>query len=116
MAIRISKFTPNEIAVMRALYRRDKPSTIREIAEEITGKKANCFSSGYRTTTVTLSGLVRRGFVNRDDKSKNPIFTPAKNICQLLQDEFTELAQNLLGSLPRGFKTAIARAVKRVKY
>ena len=113
MSIRISKFTPNEIAVMRALYSRNKPSTIGEVAQAITGRREKWCSSRYRITQTTLATLVQRGHVKRNENGRNLEFTPAKSLRQFLQDELIEVGAILFGKLPRGFKTAVEELSKK---
>ena len=113
MSNRIAQLTPNEITIMRALYSRNSPSTIREIAEAATGKTAKWCSSGYHTTQVTLTTLAQKGYVKRNENDRNLKFTPTKSLRKFLQDELIEVGAILFGKLPRGFKTAVEELSKK---
>ena len=92
--------TEGELAILRVLWRRQEPMTVREVHEALTRTKA----TAYTTVLKMLTIMAEKGLVRRDESERSHTYIPVHKeervqsalLDDLMQRAFSGSAINLV--------------------
>lgn len=92
--------TEGELAILRVLWRRQAPLTVRDVHEELIQTKA----TAYTTVLKMLTIMAEKGLVRRDESERSHTYTPTQGehkvqsslLNDLMQRAFAGSAVNLV--------------------
>ena len=90
-----SRPTEAELTILQALWRRGKPSTVREVHGELGGR------TGYTTVLKLMQIMTDKGLLLRDDRERTHVYRPAHPEAQTQRRLAADLINKAFGGSAR---------------